>query len=110
MFAIVLPIEGRSVTGRRLRVAHTAAGLPRGLEPDEYVVLRDADLDRRYLGRVVGIEFDLEDTYYDVHVDGALAAAVADRYVGHGEVVETQGVVELLGELAGARSRMRVLS
>jgi len=109
VFAIVLPIEGRSVTGRRLRVAHSAAALPRGLEPEEYVVLRDADLDRRFLGRVVGIEFDLEDTYYDVQVDGALAAAVADRYVDD-DFVETQGVAALLGELAGARARVRVLS
>lgn len=103
MFEVVLPIGARTMSGRRLRVAHSAAGLSRGLEFDEYVVLRDADEDRRFLARVVEIEFDLEDTYYAVQVDGALAAAVADRYVDDEGVVDTAEVAELLHLLAGER-------
>lgn len=100
MYDIVLPIEGRSVSGSRLQVSHIAADLPRGLEPDEYVVLRDATCDRRYLGRVVGIEFSLEDTWYDVSVDGALPAAVADRYTTGDSPVSTAEVAALLREMA----------
>ena len=96
MFDIALPIERRSVTGSRLEVSHLAADLPRGLEPDEYVVLRDATCDRRYLGRVVGIDFTLEDTLYDVVVEGALAAAVADRYTADTDDVTTESVAALL--------------
>ncbi|MBZ5738132.1 hypothetical protein [Nocardioides mangrovi] len=103
MFEVVLPIEARTVSGRRLQVAHSAAGLSRGLEFDEYVVLRDATDDRRFLGRVVDLEFDLEDTYYSVHVDGALAEAVADRYVTAGGTLETNEVADLLRQLAGER-------
>lgn len=100
MFDIVLPIEGRSVTGRRLEVSHLAADLPRGLEFDEYVVLRDATCDRRYLGRVAGMEFTLEDTVYDVAVEGALPAAVADRYTDDADGITTEAVAGLLRQMA----------
>ena len=103
MFEVVLPIEARTVSGRRLQVAHSTAGLSRGLEFDEYVVLRAAEDGRRFLGRVVDLEFDLEDTYYSVQVDGALAEVVADRYVATAGQVETAEVAALLRELARER-------
>jgi hypothetical protein len=103
LFEVVLPIEARTVSGRRLQVAHSAAGLSRGLEFDEYVVLRAADDDRRFLGRVVDLEFDLEDTYYSVQVDGALAEAVAEKYTAVGGSTDTNEIAALLRELAGER-------
>jgi hypothetical protein len=103
VFEIVLEIDGGSVTGRRFRIAHTDSGLPRGLEYDEQVVLRDADLDCRYLGRVVGFDFSLEDTYYEVQVDGALAAAVADHYTDPDVHLDTAAVIRLLQQQAARR-------
>ncbi len=103
MFEIVLPIEARSMFGRQVRVAHSATGLSRGLDPDEYVVLRDSLLDRRFLARVVDLEFDLDDTYYSVQVDGMLAATVADHYTHGDGQLETSDVAALLRELAPER-------
>ena len=102
MFEIVLPVESRSMFGRQLRVAHSAAGISRGLEHDEYVVLRDAEVDRRFLGRVVDLDFDLDETYYVLQVDGMLAAAVADEFT-RVDGLETTEVVALLRELATER-------
>jgi hypothetical protein len=102
VFEIVLPFEARSMFGRQLRVAHSAAGVSRGLEPDEYVVLRDPELGRRFLGRVVDLDFDLDDTYYSVQVEGMLAAAVADEYTRAG-AVHTNDVAALLRELQTER-------
>lgn len=99
MFEIVLPLEARSLSGHQLRVAHSSTGVGRGLELDEYVVLRDADDDRRFLGRVVGLAFDLDDTFYEVRVDGMLAATVADRYT-RVDAVDTNEVALLLRHLA----------
>ena len=103
MFDIVMPIEGRSVPGRRLLVSHTATDLPRGLEMDEHVVLRDADLDRCYLARVVEVEFTATDTWYTLHVDGAIGPDVANRYASSNTRVQTQQVAQLLDELARRR-------
>ena len=100
MLSLIDSLGGREGDGRRLRVAHSSTGFARGLNPDENVVGRDAGGGSAVLGRVVGIDFELDDTYYEIQIDGDLTASDAVRYEADG-TVGTHTVAVLLAELAG---------
>lgn len=63
---------------RSLLVSHVAAGLTRGLEPDEQVVVR-GPAGEHYRARVADIAFDLTDTVYRLRLGAPVSAEEAER-------------------------------
>lgn len=84
-------------------VAHSRTRLTRGLEPGEQVVLLTAAGDY-YAAQVGGIEFDLEDTRYNLDVGARLPEELArERIEGLDPQVHDLSLhelVDLLGDLA----------
>jgi hypothetical protein len=87
-------------------VSHVAAGLSRGLEPGEQVVLHDAT-HGSFAGEVVDLEFEPADTLYRIRVGVRLGVEDALERLGgaqpSGERVGHQELLDLLGELRGRR-------
>jgi hypothetical protein len=91
---------------RSVAVSHRGAGLARGLEPGEQLLLHDR---RRgwFLGRVADLDFTATDTLYRIQVgvrltDGEAAERLSGAAPAAGPgAVAIPEVLDLLGVLAG---------
>lgn len=93
---------------RSLLLSHVAAGLARGLEPGEEVVLHDPARGH-YAARVADIGFEPADTVYRLHLGARLTLAdVRERVAGRTPVragrVSSRELLDLLGELRSRRA------
>lgn len=87
---------------RSLLVSHTAAGLPRGLEPGEVVVVRSGA--EHWTGCVVDLDFTLDDTVYRLSLGGVVPADQAEALLcedaaAEAPRVDVADVVAMLGSL-----------
>lgn len=80
---------------RSLRVSHREAGLTRGLEPGEEVLVHDAGPMRlgHVTARVADVEFDLADTCYRLELGSAVSGATALALAVAGAGDATRGPV-----------------
>lgn len=92
---------------RTLQVSHEAAGLRRGLDPGESLLVRDGE--DFYSAEVADIEFELDDTVYTLTLGGRVPEDLAaEQLTGtapepgpHGFSVHD--VVRLLGKATSGR-------
>jgi hypothetical protein len=115
MELVVVPFVLADVAGtaasREVRVSHVGAGLERGLELGEDVVLHCAD-GEFLAARVTGFDFELEDTLYRLEPgvrlplrDAAVRLGVEEGDLrDRGRAVTVQDVLDLLGEVRRSRT------
>lgn len=105
MQVIEIPLGEFSRRRRSVSVAHTRAGLRRGLDIDEQVlVLCDGEFRN---ASVAGIEFSLEDTHYQLDLGGLVPAEMAYERIA-GVPLEDSRLHELV-DLLGSRPAEPVL-
>ena len=93
--------------GDFLRVPHSTTGLHRGLEHGEEVVVRTDD-GEYHSAQVIGLDFELEDTVYDLRVGSRLPAEMAAERLGDAPLdEETKDVHRIVNMLARMRRRTR---
>lgn len=96
---------------RSLAVSHVAAGLARGLEPGEFVLVHDPADAAHFTATVADIDFELDDTVYRLELGTRVTAAEAAEWLAPepdpstGQV-STRQLMDMLGEL---RRRERAL-
>ena len=113
LVAVPFPLAD-AATSEELRVSHVRAGIERGLELGEDVVLHCAD-GEFLAARVSGLEFELEDTLYRMEPGVRLPLRDAAARLGvppdaldvDATVLTEQGVLELLGRLRRRPDRGR---
>lgn len=112
MQLVAVPFALADVAQRgEVRVSHVRAGLSHGLELHEDVVVQCAD-GEFLAGRVVGFEFELEDTLYLMELGVRLPVDdVAQRLGGERDAapevdrpITTADVMDLLSDLRRGRS------
>lgn len=91
-----------------LRVSHVQAGLARGLDEGEPVLLHDPASGAHHTAVVVDVDFELEDTTYRLELGSAITAEEATEWMLPVEAlpddrVTTRDIVELLAELRRSR-------
>lgn len=96
---------------RSVAVGHVAAGLSRGLEPGEFVLVRDPADGAHFTAAVADIDFELEDTVYRLEIGARVTAAEAAEWMApEAEAapgrVSARQLMDMLGEL---RRRERAL-
>jgi hypothetical protein len=97
---------------RSLTVSHVAAGLPRGLESGEFVLVHDPADGADFTAAVADIDFEIDDTVYRLELGTRITADEAREWLAPepaptaGGQVTTRRLIDLLGEL---RSRERAL-
>ncbi|GAA3531463.1 hypothetical protein [Nocardioides daeguensis] len=102
MEQIVVALSPFTRRSRSLGVSHSAAGLDRGLEPGEHLVLHDPVADEHFTAVVADIAFELDDTSYRLEIGTRITAAEADECLApptEDERLTTQDIVALLAEL-----------
>ena len=62
MEQIVVALSPFTRRSRSMAISHIAAGLSRGLEPGEHLVLHDPVADEHFTAVVADIDFELTDT------------------------------------------------
>lgn len=86
-------------------VSHVGAGLTRGLEPRELVLVHDPSDGADFTAAVADIDFELDDTVYRIEIGTRITAAEAAEWLAPPPVdapeghVSAQRLVALLGEL-----------
>lgn len=95
---------------RSVAVSHVGAGLRRGLDPGELVVLRDPRTDRHHAGVVADVTFEDEDTCYRIEVGARMSPSEAQTWPQ--SVPDPEGrapvtTAEILRLLAELRQRRR---
>ena len=96
---ITVRVPDDCIRSQELFVAHSDTSLDRGLEPGERVVIQDARDGGAYAATVVGAEYLVEDTVYQLNVRGRLPHGVA-AWVQHTPAGRRVDVVDVLGMLA----------
>lgn len=101
---IIEPREvARAADGRSVVVAHSQTALRRGLEPEEAVILV-LDDGEHHVARVVGIEFELDDTVYTLEPGGRIPADLAqERAAGLDAAEHDLALHEIVDLLHGLR-------
>lgn len=112
MESIEVTLSAFTLRSGSLAVAHREAGLTRGLEDGEHVVLHDAG-GEWHAASVADIDFTLDDTIYRLEIGARLSDEAArarlstDGADTAGRPVTTQ---DLLGLLGGLRTSSAALS
>ncbi|KAA1417728.1 hypothetical protein F0U44_15660 [Nocardioides humilatus] len=114
MEQIELELSGFTLRSRSVGVSHTAAGLSRGLEPGEPVVVNDPTSGLFYAAMVADIDFSLDDTTYRIEIGSRLAPEEAEDWLApdplHGEdELTVHDLMKLLGELRQSRRVLQAL-
>lgn len=102
MEQIVVAISPFTRRSRSIGVSHHAAGLTRGLEPGEHLVLHDPIADEHFTAIVADVEFELTDTSYRLEIGTRITAVEAAECLApptDDERLTTQDIVALLAEL-----------
>ena len=112
MERVVAQLSPFTRRSRSIAVSHVAAGVPRGLEPGEFVVVHDPVDGSDFTATVVDIDFELHDTVYRLELGTRITSDEAAEWLAPepepttGARVTTRRLMELLGEL---RTRERSL-
>jgi len=112
---IELQLSEFTLRSRSVAVSHLAAGLPRGLEPGEPLVLSDPHRGQFFAAVVADVDFELSDTVYRIELGSRLAAEEASDWLAPAPSPDsaefsTRQILELLGELNRSRRMIRALS
>lgn len=102
MEQIVVALSPFTRRSRSLAVSHTDAGLGRGLEPGEHLVVHDPVADEHFTAVVADIAFELTDTSYRLEIGTRITATEAAECLApptEDERLTTQDIVALLAEL-----------
>lgn len=102
MEQIVVAISPFTRRSRSLGVSHNAAGLTRGLEPGEHLVVHDPITDEHFTAVVADVEFEFADTAYRLEIGTRITAVEAAECLApptEDERLTTQDIVALLAEL-----------
>jgi hypothetical protein len=89
METIDVELNDFTLRRRSLLVSHVATALPRGLEHDEQVLLRDP-VHGFYSGKVADLDFDLADTLYRIKLGVRLTQEEAHERL-HASASATRG-------------------
>lgn len=113
MEQVELQLAEFTLRSRSVAVSHVSAGLRRGLERGETVVVRDPAAGRWYTAVVADLDFELRDTVYRLEIGARLAPEeaaewLAPRPSGAGEV-STSDLLGLLDELRRSKQTLRAL-
>jgi hypothetical protein len=116
MERVVVELSPFTRRSRSVAVSHLAAGLPRGLEPGEFVVVHDPADDADFTATVADVGFELEDTIYRLELGTRITPEEAAEWLaptpsadetGH---VSTRRLLDLLLELrSGERALQEFL-
>lgn len=102
MMLIEAEVPELTARSRSLQLSHTAAGLPRALEPGEPVVLHSGE--EHWTAWVVDLDFTLDDTLYRLELGRRVPAPRREERPTAGDPprVDVEDVVSMLETLRGA--------
>lgn len=103
MECIDLALTAFTRRSRSVTASHRAAGLSRGLEPGEFVLVRDPADDEHFTATVADIHFELEDTVYRLELGTRVTAGEAAEWL-------SAAVEPAVGGRVSARQLMDMLS
>ena len=112
MERVVVELSPFTRRSRSIAVSHVAAGLSRGLEPGEFVLVHDPADGADFTAAVADIGFEPEDTVYRLELGTRITAEEAEEWLAPEPAptaagqVTTRRLIDLLREL---RSRERAL-
>jgi hypothetical protein len=112
---IELQLSEFTLRSRSVAVTHAAAGVQRGLEPGEPLVVRDPRSGHYFAAAVADVDFEPSDTVYRIELGSRLAAEEASDWLApvpaaDSDEVTTRQIMELLGELNRSRRMLRALT
>lgn len=110
MEQIVVALSPFTRRSRSMAVSHIAAGLSRGLEPGEHLVLHDPVSDEHFTAVVADIEFELTDTTYRVEIGTRITAGEAAECLAPSGADERLTMPDMVALLAALRRNERDVS
>jgi len=107
---IVVALSPFTRRSRSLAVSHAAAGLHRGLDPGEHLLIHDPDAGEHFTGVVADVAFELADTSYRIEIGTRITSAEAHERLAPAADRGRLGIADAVALLAELRRGERAVA